>query len=387
MSTILIVDDDPAILQSLQLVLQEEQPDWNIITIDHPQKALEWLDKHRPDVVLLDIKLPQIDGLEMLEHILQRYPDVPVVMMTGHGDEETAFKAAQLGAFDYITKPPGFARLFTALRNALERKALKQEVRRLRRQRSEEVPPLVGQSAAIERIRQLIQKVAPTDARVLITGESGVGKEVVARHIHAQSRRASGPFVAVNCGAIPSELIESELFGHEKGAFTSATRQHKGKFEQAHEGTLFLDEIGEMPLSAQVKLLRAIEERAITRVGGEKKIPVDVRIVAATNKDLRKEIEAGRFRADLFHRLNVIEIHIPPLRERKEDIPLLVEHFLKEFEQQGLKPKRFPPETIQALQEYSWPGNIRELKNAIERLLIVVEGDTVTPQDVKEYIP
>ena len=383
MALILVVDDEEMIREALAQIFEEEGH--KVIGQPSAQDALRWLKKYKPDVIFLDIKMPKISGLEALEEIQKIHPEVPVIMLTGHGNEEIAFEAAKRGAFDYLSKPPDLNKLLITLRNALENKHLKNEVKKLKR-KTVDAPPLIGVSKAMERIRELIEKVAPTDARVLITGESGVGKEVVARHIHMKSKRADGPFVSINCGALPSELIESELFGHEKGAFTSAVRQHIGSFERAHGGTLFLDEIGEMPPSAQVKLLRALEEKAIIRVGGEKKIPVDVRVISATNKDLKKEIDKGNFRLDLYHRINVVEIHIPPLRERPEDIPPLVEHFVEQLHSEGMPKKEFLPETIKVLQELPWYGNIRELKNAVERLLILVEGDKVTPEHIEEYI-
>ena len=383
MALILVVDDEEMIREALAQIFEEEGH--KVVGQPTAHDALRWLKKYKPDAIFLDVKMPRMSGLEALEEFQKIHPDVPIIMLTGHGNEEVAFEAARKGAFDYISKPPDLNKLLITLRNALENKTLKTEVRKLR-QKKAEVPPLIGVSSAMQKVKELIEKVAPTDVRVLITGESGVGKEVVARHLHLKSNRSNGPFVSINCGALPSELIESELFGHEKGAFTSAVRQHIGSFERANGGTLFLDEIGEMPPSAQVKLLRALEEKAITRVGGEKKIPVDVRVISATNKDLKKEIEKGNFRLDLYHRINVVEIRIPPLRERPEDIPPLVEHFVKQFKEEGLPEKKFPPETLKELQQLPWHGNIRELRNAIERLLILVEEDTVTPSHIKEFL-
>ncbi|MFZ4465411.1 MAG: sigma-54-dependent transcriptional regulator, partial [Bacteroidales bacterium] len=344
-------------------------------------EALNILQNHEFDVILCDIKMPQMDGIETLEAIHQQY-DTPVVMISGHGTIETAVEAIKKGAYDYISKPPDLNRLLITLKNALDKSKLMTETKTLKKIVSKQYE-MVGQSMAMTEIRQMIEKVAPTNARVLIMGENGTGKELVARQIHELGTRSFAPFIEVNCAAIPSELIESQLFGHEKGSFTSAIKQRKGDFELAHGGTLFLDEIGDMSLSAQAKVLRALQENKITRVGGEKEIPVDVRILAATNKNLKDEIEQGRFREDLYHRLSVIIVRVPALRERIDDIPLLVKHFTEIISQQQGKPMPyFTDDALLELQQYPWTGNIRELHNAIERLLILggntIDKNTVT---------
>jgi DNA-binding NtrC family response regulator len=337
------------------------------------------------DVVLCDIKMPKIDGLEFLQKAVETNPDVPVIMISGHGNIETAVEAVKKGAYDFIQKPPDLNRLLITIRNAMERNTLVTEAKRLKR-KALKVQEMIGESGPIRQIKDTIEKVAPTEARVLITGENGVGKELVARWLHEKSNRAGSPLVEVNCAAIPSELIESELFGHEKGSFTSAIKQRIGKFEQANGGTLFLDEIGDMSLSAQAKVLRALQEGKITRVGADKDINVDVRVVAATNKDLLKEVEEKNFRLDLYHRLSVIMIHVPSLNERREDIPLLVSNFLEEIcEDYGVAPKDIQPDALSALRDYNWTGNIRELRNVVERL-VILSGKSITLDDVKTYV-
>ncbi len=329
--------------------------------------------------------MPKLDGIEFLQKAGESNPDVPIIMISGHGNIETAVEAVKKGAFDYIAKPPDLNRLLITIRNALDRNSLVTETKALKRKVSR-VPDMIGESSTIKKIKETIDKVAPTEARILITGENGVGKELVARWIHEKSNRASGPLVEVNCAAIPGELIESELFGHEKGSFTSAIKQRIGKFEQANGGTLFLDEIGDMSPNAQAKVLRALQEGKITRVGADKDINVDVRVITATNKDLLREVEAKTFRLDLYHRLSLIIIHVPPLNERNDDIPLLAENFLKEIcSDYGTAKKTIEPDAINFLQEYNWTGNIRELRNVVERL-VILSGKAITAEDVKNYV-
>lgn len=381
MPSILVIDDEMPIRQTLKEILSYEN--FEVEEAADGSSALQKIEQQAFDVILCDIKMPGMDGIELLQKILEQ-TDVPVIMISGHGTIETAVEAIKKGAFDYIPKPPDLNRLLVSIRNALDKRKLVEENQRLKKKVGQ-VQTIVGESKAIVQIKEMIQRVAETDARVLILGESGTGKELVARAIHELSHRSKGPFIEVNCAAIPGELIESQLFGHEKGAFTSAIKQRKGDFELAHGGTLFLDEIGDMSLSAQAKVLRALQENKIMRVGGEKEIPVDVRVIAATNKNLEIEIHEGRFREDLYHRLAVIIIEVPPLRERKEDIPLLVQHFTREIsEQYGKKEKKFSPEAIEKLQSFDWPGNIRELRNVVERLLILGE-QTITAKDVELY--
>ena len=382
MTKILIVDDEEMIRETLKDIITNEG--YKVEEAKEGEEAVNLVKKNNFDCVLLDIKMPKMDGMEVLGHIKTMAPETPVVMITGHGDEESAFEAAKKGAYDFITKPPDLNRLLVTVRNALdranlitERNALKQQVSKTRE--------IIGDSAAISRIKETIEKVAPTDARVLITGANGTGKELVARWLHEKSSRSDSSLVEVNCAAIPSELIESELFGHEKGAFTSAVKRHTGKFEQANGGTLFLDEIGDMSLSAQSKVLRTLEEHKIYRVGGDKAVNVDVRVIAATNKDLEAEIEAGNFREDLYHRLSVIVIRVPSLNERPEDIPVLARHFMEELcNAYGMEVKTFSDEAIEALKQVNWTGNIRELRNVIERLVILTSGE-VTKDDVLTY--
>ncbi len=378
---ILIVDDERSIRNTLRDILEYE----NYEVSDAPDgaTALEKASQTAFDVILCDIKMPEMDGIEVLER-LQEIGDVPVVMISGHGTIDTAVEAIKKGAYDYIAKPLDLNRLLVTVRNAMDRSSLVQETRRLKRQVSRTYE-MIGESGPMREIRTMIDRVAPTDARVLITGSNGTGKELVARWLHEKSQRASGPFIEVNCAAIPSELIESQLFGHEKGSFTSAERQRKGDFEVANGGTLFLDEIGDMSLSAQAKVLRALQENKITRVGGEKAIPVDVRILAATNKNLREEIRRNTFREDLYHRLSVILIHVPSLNERIEDIPLLANHFLDQIlEEQGRAGMEFLSEALEALQRITWTGNVRELRNVVERLAILCDRE-ISAADVERY--
>lgn len=383
MSTILIIDDEKAIRKTLSEILSYEG--YKIDDAENGEEGLKKLKEKNYDAVLCDIKMPKVDGIEFLEKSKEINPDVPIIMISGHGTIETAVEAVKKGAFDYVAKPPDLNRLLITIRNALDRQTLVTETKVLKRKVSR-VQEMIGDSTALKKIKDTIEKVAPTDARVLITGENGSGKELVARWIHEKSNRASGPIIEVNCAAIPGELIESELFGHEKGSFTSAIKQRIGKFEQANGGTLFLDEIGDMSLTAQAKVLRALQENKITRVGGEKDITVDVRVIAATNKDLLKEVDAKNFRLDLYHRLSVIIIHVPSLNERKEDIPLLADHFLKQVaDEYGQAPKLIDQAAIEALKQHHWSGNIREFRNVMERL-VILSGKTITAEDVNTFV-
>ena len=383
MATILIIDDERAIRKTLTEILSFEG-----YKIDEAADGEEGLKKFKEkayDAVLCDIKMPKIDGIDFLQKATETNADVPVIMISGHGNIETAVEAVKKGAYDFIQKPPDLNRLLITIRNAMERNTLVNETKTLKR-KAFKVQEMIGQSEPIKKIKDTIEKVAPTEARVLITGENGVGKELVARWLHEKSNRAGNALVEVNCAAIPGELIESELFGHEKGSFTSAIKQRIGKFEQANGGTLFLDEIGDMSLSAQAKVLRALQEGKITRVGADKDINVDVRVVAATNKDLMKEVEAKNFRLDLYHRLSVILIHVPSLNERRDDIPLLVETFLDDIcEDYGVARKMISDDAMKLLQEYNWTGNIRELRNVVERL-VILSGKSITKEDVKSYV-
>lgn len=383
MPNILIIDDEKSIRRTLREILEYEK--YKVEEADNGADGLAMLKDGDFDAALCDIKMPKMDGLEVLDKAIQSNPDVPMIMISGHGNIDTAVDAVKRGAFDFIQKPPDLNRLLITIRNALDKSNLITETKVLKRKVTK-TREIVGESPAIETIKQTIERVAPTEAKILITGENGTGKELVARWIHEKSNRASGPMVEVNCAAIPSELIESELFGHEKGAFTSAIKQRIGKFEQANGGTLFMDEIGDMSLSAQAKVLRALQDNRIMRVGGDKDLPVDVRVIAATNKDLLREIEKGNFRMDLYHRLGVILIHVPTLNERSEDIPLLVERFVKEIcEDNGMPNKTVTPKAIEVLQEYRWTGNIRELHNVLERL-VILSGSKITEEDVKKYV-
>lgn len=383
MATILIIDDEKAIRKTLNEILSFEG--YKIDEAVDGEEGLKKFGEKTYDLVLCDIKMPKLDGIEFLEKAKTINPDVPVIMISGHGNIETAVEAVKKGAFDYISKPPDLNRLLITLKNASEKQELVTQTKVLKRKVSK-VQEMVGISGPIKKIKDTIEKVAPTDARILITGENGVGKELVARWIHERSNRNSGPMVEVNCAAIPGELIESELFGHEKGSFTSAIKQRIGKFEQANGGTLFLDEIGDMSLSAQAKVLRALQEGKITRVGAEKDINVDVRVIAATNKDLLKEVDAKNFRLDLYHRLGVIIIHVPSLNERKEDVPYLVHYFLERIAQEYGQPvKTIDKKAMVDLQEYNWTGNVRELRNVVERL-IILSAKSITADDVETYV-
>jgi two-component system nitrogen regulation response regulator NtrX len=382
MAKILIIDDERAIRNTLREILEYE--DYEVEDVDNGVDGLQLIEKNDYDLVLCDIKMNRMDGMEVLTEGLAIKPDLPFIMISGHGTVETAIEASKKGAFDFISKPPDLNRLLITVRNALDRGSLVVEAKVLKR-RVSKVREILGNSQAIVKIKETIDRVAPTDARVLITGANGSGKELVARWLHEKSNRSSSPIIEVNCAAIPSELIESELFGHEKGSFTSAIKQRIGKFESATGGTLFLDEIGDMSQSAQAKVLRALQENKITRVGGEKEIDVDVRVVAATNKDLLKEIEAGNFRMDLYHRLSVILIHVPPLVERKDDIILLTQSFLDEIcNEYGMPIKKISDAALEALKALPWTGNIRELRNMVERL-IILSDKTITDSDVKAF--
>ncbi len=382
MMKILIIDDEASIRKSLRDILEYEK-----YMVDDAPDGMEGLEKIKSnhyDVVLCDIKMPKMDGLELLQKAIEIKPDTTMVMISGHGNIETAVEAIKNGAFDYIEKPVDLNRLLITIRNATEKSSLVNETKTLKRKVSGE-NDMIGDSDALREIKQLIDKVAPTEARVLITGANGTGKELVARALHKKSNRSKGPFVEVNCAAIPSELIESVLFGHEKGSFTSAIKQRKGNFEQASGGTLFLDEVGDMSLSAQAKVLRALQENKIMRVGGEKDIKIDVRVIAATNKDMKEEIKNNRFREDLYHRLSVILIHVPSLNERKDDIPLLSSYFIQQIcKEQNLPEKSIDSAALDLLKNIKWTGNVRELRNVIERLIILSDKQ-ITNEDVEKY--
>ncbi len=384
MASILVIDDERSIRRTLKDILEYE--DYKVDEAEDGPAGLEMIAKNKYDIVFCDIKMPKMDGLEVLEKLQSAGSDVPIIMISGHGNIETAVEALKKGAYDFIQKPLDLNRILVTLRNAMDQSTLVEETKVLKRKINKaKSSDIIGESAPIQEIKSMIERVAPTDARVLITGGNGSGKELVARQLHQQSERSSAPFVEVNCAAIPAELIESELFGHEKGAFTSAIKQRKGKFEQADGGTLFMDEIGDMSLSAQAKVLRALQENKITRVGGDKDIKVNVRVLAATNKDLRQEINDNNFREDLYHRLSVILIHVPSLNERKDDIPLLANHFLQQIcEEHGMPAKTFADDAIQELQKVNWTGNIRELRNVVERLIILCDK-TISGKDVKLY--
>jgi two-component system, NtrC family, nitrogen regulation response regulator NtrX len=383
MPNILLVDDEKAIRKTLREILEYEK--YKVDEAEDGPSALEKIQNNQYDVVLLDIKMPKMDGLEVLEKAREVSPDTSYIMISGHGNIETAVEATKKGAFDFISKPPDLNRLLITVRNAMDKTSLVTETKILKR-RVGNTREIIGESESIQKIKDTIERVAPTDARILITGENGTGKELVARWIHEKSNRNKSPLVEVNCAAIPSELIESELFGHEKGAFTSALKQRIGKFEQASGGTLFLDEIGDMSLEAQAKMLRALQENKITRVGGEKDITVDVRVIAATNKDLLEEVENKKFRLDLYHRLSVILIHVPSLNDRRSDVPLLAEKFIKEIcEEYNVPRKTMLPKALQELENFNWTGNIRELRNVCERLVILC-GDKITEEDLQNYV-
>ena len=384
MSRILIIEDEASIRRVLTKILSEESNTYSVEDAEDGIQGLEKIKNNDYDLVLCDIKMPKMDGVELLEAVKKIKPEIPVVMISGHGDMETAIQTMRLGAFDYISKPPDLNRLLNTVRNALDKKQLVVENKILKKKVSKNYE-MIGESEAVNQIKIMVDKVAPTEARVLITGPNGTGKELVAHQLHEKSERAAAPLIEVNCAAIPSELIESELFGHVKGAFTSAVRDRAGKFEAADGGTIFLDEIGDMSLSAQAKVLRALQESMITRVGADKDIKINVRVIAATNKNLQTEITEGRFREDLYHRLAVILIKVPSLNERRDDIPLLIEHFTEKIaSEQGTSPKFFSDEAITLLQEYDWTGNIRELRNVVERL-IILGGNEISENDVKMF--
>lgn len=382
---ILVTDDDKAIRNTLQEILEFE--DYVVSTVDSGQAALDFVDGNDIDLMFLDIKMQGMDGLETLQAIRKRGYDFPVIMISGHGTIEIAVEATKKGAYDFLEKPPDLNRLLIAVRNALSQKNLEKEYKQIKK-KLPKIQEIIGESKAIKKIKTMIEKVAPTHSRVLVTGENGTGKELVAKWIHEKSPRNAGPFLEVNCAAIPSDLLESELFGHEKGAFTGASEQRIGKFEQADGGSLFLDEIGDMSLEAQAKVLRALQECKITRVGGNESIPVDVRIMAATNKDLDEEIEKGNFREDLFHRISVIPIEVPSLRERKEDIPLIAKACLQNLKERDVSFSAisFSDQALQALQQKEWSGNVRELQNAVERLGILASEDEITEETVHEVL-
>ncbi len=385
MATILIVDDDRPIRSTLKEILEFEK--FKVEDAEDGQMAISKVEKNDYDLILCDIKMPKMDGIEVLQKIQELKPHIPVVMISGHGDIETAVGAIKLGAFDFIAKPLDLNRLLVTVRNALDRNELVEQTKQLRKKvYKSKLNDIIGESEPIMAVKAMIEKVAPTDARVLITGSNGTGKELVARNLHQNSSRKKAPFIELNCAAIPSELIESELFGHEKGAFTSAVKQKKGNFEQAEGGTLFLDEIGDMSASAQAKVLRALQENRIRRVGGEKDIKVNVRVLAATNKDLKKEISEGNFREDLYHRLSVILIHVPALNERRDDIPMLVDFFLSKVSaEQGMPEKKISSDALKSLQDFDWTGNIRELRNVVERLIILGEPE-ISKGDVEKFV-
>lgn len=381
MIKILIVEDEAAIRRVLTKIISGENKDYQIDEAEDGVEGFDLIEKNDYDLVLCDIKMPKMDGVEVLEKSMKIKPEIPFIMISGHGELETAVQSMRLGAYDYISKPPDLNRLLNAIRNALDKKQLVTENKMLKKKISQNTE-MIGESPAMVQIKAIIEKVAPTEARVLITGPNGTGKELVAHALHQQSHRNSGPMIEVNCAAIPSELIESELFGHVKGSFTGANKDRAGKFEAANGGTIFLDEIGDMSLSAQAKVLRVLQENKISRVGSDKDIQVDVRVIAATNKDLNKEIELGRFREDLYHRLAVILIQVPSLNQRVEDIPLLVAYFTQRIaEEQGMAKKTFTSEALEKLKNYQWTGNIRELRNVVERLLIL-GGEMISEEDV-----
>lgn len=384
MSKILIIEDEAAIRRVLVKILSEENSAYQVSEAVDGLAGMELIRKEDYDLVLCDIKMPKMDGVEVLEAAMKIKPETPFVMISGHGDLDTAVHTMRMGAYDYISKPPDLNRLLNTVRNALDKKELVTENKRLKKKVGKNYD-MIGESDGITKIKDMIEKVAPTDARVMITGPNGTGKELVAHWIHQKSDRSAGPMVEVNCAAIPSELIESELFGHVKGAFTSAVKDRAGKFEAANKGTIFLDEVGDMSLSAQAKVLRALQENKVSRVGSDKDINVDVRVIAATNKNLEEEIKKGNFREDLYHRLAVILIKVPALNDRREDIPLLIDHFSNKIAgEQGSTKKKFAPAAVRLLQEYDWTGNIRELRNVVERLLIL-GGAEITEEDVRLF--
>ena len=384
MARILIIEDEAAIRRVLVKILSEESDTYQVIEAEDGLAGIDIFKKEDFDLVLCDIKMPKMDGVEVLEAVKKVKPEIPIVMISGHGDLDTAVNTMRLGAFDYISKPPDLNRLLNTVRIALDRKDLVVENKRLKKKVSKNFE-MIGESSEITQIKEMIEKVAPTEARVLITGPNGTGKELVAHWLHQKSERSGGPMIEVNCAAIPSELIESELFGHVKGAFTSANKDRAGKFEAANGGTIFLDEVGDMSHSAQAKVLRALQENKVQRVGSDKDIKVNVRVVAATNKNLKKEIEEGNFREDLYHRLAVILIKVPPLNDRRKDVPLLIEYFSQRIaDEHGTAKKNFSEKAVKLLQEYDWTGNIRELRNVVERL-IILGGNDVSEEDVKLF--
>ena len=384
MAKILIIEDEKAIRNVLSNIVIEEDKNHEVDTAENGLDGFQMLTQNTYDLVLCDIKMPKMDGIELLEKAIVIQPELPIVMISGHGDLDTAVESIKKGAFDYISKPPDLNRLLQTIRNGLDRKSLMVQNKVLRKKVSKKYK-MVGNSLSLQKIQQMIERVAPTDARVLIIGANGSGKELIAHAIHQKSERSNAPMIEVNCAAIPSELIESELFGHEKGSFTSAIKQRKGKFEMANGGTLFLDEVGDMSLKAQAKVLRALQEHKISRVGSDKEIKVNVRVLAATNKDLQYEIKEGRFREDLYHRLGVILINNPSLDERKDDIPILIEHFNSEIcNEHGIAKKSFTDDALKVLMAYNWSGNIRELRNVIERL-IILSSDTIDKETVKSF--
>lgn len=384
MAKILIIEDEKAIRNVLSNIVIEEDKNHEVDTAENGLDGFQMLTQNTYDLVLCDIKMPKMDGIELLEKAIVIQPELPIVMISGHGDLDTAVESIKKGAFDYISKPPDLNRLLQTIRNGLDRKSLMVQNKVLRKKVSKKYK-MVGNSLSLQKIQEMIERVAPTDARVLIIGANGSGKELIAHAIHQKSERSNAPMIEVNCAAIPSELIESELFGHEKGAFTSAIKQRKGKFEMANGGTLFLDEVGDMSLKAQAKVLRALQEHKISRVGSDKEIKVNVRVLAATNKDLQYEIKEGRFREDLYHRLGVILINNPSLDERKDDIPILIEHFNSEIcKEHGIAKKSFTDDALKVLMAYNWSGNIRELRNVIERL-IILSSDTIDKETVKSF--
>ncbi len=384
MSKILIIEDESAIRRVLSKIISEDNDTYQVEDAEDGLLGYKMIEKTDYDLVLCDIKMPKMDGVEVLEKSLRIKPEIPFIMISGHGELETAVQTMRMGAYDYISKPPDLNRLLNAVRNALDKKQLVVENKRLKKRISKNYE-MIGNSKSIIKIKTIIDKVAPTEARVLIIGENGTGKELVAHWLHNKSNRLDGPMIEVNCAAIPSELIESELFGHVKGSFTGAHKDRAGKFEAANSGTIFLDEVGDMSLSAQAKVLRVLQENKISRVGSDKDIKVNVRVIAATNKDLKKEIAKGKFREDLYHRLAVIIIQVPALNKRVEDIPVLIDFFIDKIaKEQGITPKRFDEQAIGLLQNYNWTGNIRELRNVVERLLILGD-DIITEDDVKMF--
>lgn len=386
MSRILIIEDEPAIRRVLVKILSDEDKSHELFEAENGIEGINLIKKQQFDLIISDVKMPKVDGIEVLEFINSNFPEIPFVMISGHGDLDMAVDSMKKGAFDYISKPPDLNRLLTTVRNALDKKKLIVENKVLKKKIRKNFE-MIGESKAIIEIKNLIEKVAETEAKILINGPNGSGKELVAKSIHVSSKRAENPLIEVNCAAIPSELIESELFGHVKGSFTGAIKDKIGKFEAANNGTIFLDEIGDMSLSAQAKVLRVLQDNCIQKVGGGKDIKINVRVVAATNKDLKKEIESGKFREDLYHRLAVIIINVPPLNSRRDDIPLLINHFSKSLADfQGLEQKKFSKKALDILKKYDWSGNVRELRNIVERLTILGDSNQISEKNVRDYI-